>query len=97
MKQQPKKNTAIKTCVTPIQERVIFLQTESVSWLRRFFNVFIELFPLTKKDAVTPKSVKEYPIGENKVEKKPGINPSMSRVISPWSGKKKITVHMNLL
>ncbi len=92
-----KKKPAIKVSVTPIEQRVIELQTESVSWLRKFFHVFIELFPLTHKDAVTPKSVLEYPIGENKVEKKPGINPSMSRVISPWSGKKKIKVHMNVL
>lgn len=89
------KKKIVKQYVTPVENRVAELHSESISWLRKFFNVVIELFPLNSRDAVTPKSVVDFKIGQNKVDTaKPGINPSMSRVISPF---KKIRQHLNTL
>ncbi|KXK56241.1 MAG: hypothetical protein UZ05_CHB002000254 [Chlorobi bacterium OLB5] len=91
------KKKVITENLTPLEIRVNELHNETTSWFRKYWNVFIELFPLTRKDEKTPLSVKEYKLCENKVDtSNPAINPSMSRVIVPKS-LRKITSHLNIL
>lgn len=88
------KNKTTQKQINTIDERVTELHGESISWFKKYLNVFMEMFPMKRKDVLIPKSVEEYSIGKNKVVKKPGINASMTYVISPF---KKIKQHFNIL
>lgn len=89
-----RQNKTTQKQINTISVRVTELHTESISWFKKYIDVFMEMFPMKRKDAFTPKSVEEYSIGINKVKKRPGINPAMTYVVSPF---KKIKQHLNIL
>lgn len=90
-----------------ITERVTEHHKHSIRWFRKFADLLTELFPFTKRDAMQPKSVKDFTIGSEKVRhvvekttkdgkkelKHRPINPGMTYVVSPF---KWIKQHLNI-
>lgn len=94
--------------INTIADRVQELMKECFQWFRKKGDAIMEAFPMKLRDGYTPKSVRDFTIGSNKVEKtlkythpktkkkelrnKP-INETMTYTISPF---KKIKQHLNL-